>query len=244
MKPRILHVVTFFFIVSVLVMCGGDDDDRAPSSNNSYILSEKELAENKLAAVRGSGYAAYILTLHYAFGRGDESNGMIWYIIGAENGSLGSQYTLYLILCNRGNDSHTRGIFWLYKLAVLNLTASNELFEPEKDLEREGYTLETACPPSDTLFPFNYASLSTQQLEQCKEGALKGSGKAALIMAQYFGLVAKDADLAEYWYQIGSQNGNAECQYQFGNILLGKEDELDRERGQFWQTRALENGYE
>ena len=117
--------------------------------------------------------------------------------------------------------------------------------ETEKWLEREGYSLETAKPPSDSLFP-NYATisiLSESELQQCEEGALKGSGKAALIAAQYYSEIVEDPASAEYWYQIGAQNGNSECMYQFGNILLGKTVMLDIERGQYWLNLVKDNGY-
>ena len=193
-------------------------------------------------AVKGDGFFARRVGDHYDFVKLDYANAIYWYTIGAENDNLSSQQALYIhfLAYKQNNDFLLRGIFWVYKLAVVGYP---EVGVSERALECHGYTLETARPPDDALFPFNYVTLSEQVQEQCKEGALKGSGKAALIMAQYFSETAKDAGSAEYWYQIGAQNGNVECQYQYGSILAKKSDKLDKERGNFWHIRALENGY-
>jgi hypothetical protein len=107
-----------------------------------------------------------------------------------------------------------------------------------KGLKREGYTLETAKPPDDSLFDYDYTSLSETEIAACREGALQGSGKAALVIARYYGEIAKKTDSETHWYQIGAQNGNVECMREFGSILSGKEGILEQERGKFWLYRA------
>jgi len=116
--------------------------------------------------------------------------------------------------------------------------------DTEEWLLRVGYSLDTAQPPDDVLFLSDYTTLSEEEMIRIKEGALRGNGKAALILSQYFNEVARDAVSAEYWYRIGAQNGNIDCQYQYGNILSRKQDIIDQERGVFWINRAMQNGYD
>jgi len=120
-------------------------------------------------------------------------------------------------------------VFLVYQLNFLTEDIGYPIF-CIKTLERYGYTLKTAKPPSDSMFPD--IPLTTSDVVRYKEGALKGCGQAALAVANYF-KTAVDAEEAEYWYRIGAQNGNSECMEQYGNILLEKEDILDQERGKF-----------
>jgi len=200
--------------------------------SHEFILSKNKLEGEKLKAVRGDGAAAYDVGDHYSYGKSDYANAIKWYTIGAENGFQDLQYILYndLTRNNENKDSFTRGIFWLYKLVVV------EYRESKRRLEDKGYTLETAKPPSDALFP-RREMLTQSELTRYTEGALQGSGQAALVLANYLS-TAGDAEEAEYWYRIGAQNGNRECMVQYGGILLGKEEMLDQERGKFWLGQA------
>jgi TPR repeat protein len=113
----------------------------------------------------------------------------------------------------------------------------------ERELNRLGYTLETAQPPEDSFFPDNYAQLSETELDLCKTGALQGNRKAALLLGKYYEEITVDNELSEYWYRIGAQNGSPECQYKLGQILRGKDNQEDQIRGRFWLDRAAQNGY-
>jgi len=218
------------------------------------MLSDSELEKLMLESVKGSVDAVSRVTRYYALKKNDMEKAIYWDEMGAENGHLVSQwntsynmrygfYYAYMTVSYYKNITeeymYIRSIFWLYGLAVIGYNEGKETSNPLKSLEYEGYTLETARPPSDEMFPYNYATLNGQELEECVQGALRGSGKAALILGQYYNGIVKDADSGEYWYRIGAQNGNVECQRQYGNILLGKSDMLDQERGKFWLARAV-----
>ena len=120
----------------------------------------------------------------------------------------------------------------MYKLAT---SADGHTDRWMNNLEDNGYTLETAKPPSDSLYPD--ITLDPNSTTRYQEGALEGSGQAALVLANHYSK-ASEAEEAEDWYRIGAQNGNNECMQQYGNILLGKKEMLDRERGKFWLARA------
>ena len=193
----------------------------------SSIIPEDEFEGTMLKAVRGDGLAAHHLAYHFGFINHDYNASLFWDTIGAENGNYPeTQYGLAITLTWPGRDKEdmTRGIFWIYNMVVVDYRDSVEW------LERLGHTLESARPPGDALFP-SLSSLSGSDLTRYREGALQGSGQAALVLAKYYESIGTDS--AEYWYRIGAQNGNKECQRQYGNILLGKEDTLDQERGKF-----------
>ena len=206
------------------------------SGNEGDILSQKELETYKLLAVRGNGEASLKVAYHYGFGKNDTVNGQIWYIIGAENGHFESINNLSVSLTYNEDykESFERGVFWLYKLVTVIDDEHRGLHL--RQLEKYGYTLETAKPPSDSMFP--NILLTTSDVVRYKEGALKGCGQAALAVANYISK-GGDAEEAERWYRIGAQNGNVECMEQYGNILLEKEEMLDQERGKFWLNKAI-----
>ena len=200
--------------------------------NQYNHLSASKLKALKLAAVRGDGEAANELSFYYGYIL-DDTNTLHWASIGAENGYLYATLYLVIILTGEKADDEViaRRIFWLFIL--------DDVFGYDIDysfnLEEIGYSVETARPPGDNLFP-HVTALSEYDVDRYKEGALKGSGQAALVLANYLN-TGGDAEETEYWYRIGAQNGNRECMRQYGEILLGKKDMLDQERGKFWLNR-------
>ena len=132
-------------------------------------------------------------------------------------------------------DAFTRAIYWLYQLAVSDWKAERQI----EKLEVYGYTLETAKPPRDELFP-NKEVLSGNEIAQYKEGALKGSGQAALVLANHYNDSANDPVSAEFWYMIGAQNANNECKQYYGNILSEREGKFEQERGKFWLLKNFD----
>jgi len=223
-----------FFAGAMLIMCSGNEES-VPSAASSLRIPDSELKNVMSKAVKGDGQAAYEVGLHFDGGCFDFENGLIWYTIGAENGHLFSMNSASILLLSPNNkdgkEAYTRGIFWVYQLAVLVDWDTEKRLQSLVDY---GYTPETAKPPSDSLFPRK--TLASSDIIRYQEGALQGSGQAALVLANHYSK-ASEAEEAEDWYRIGAQNGNAECMQQYGNILLGKTEMLDRERGKFWLAR-------
>jgi len=211
---------------------------RVISLNQRFIISENELPQVILDALKGDTNAAFKVMLHFNAGMSDSINGFKWRIIGAENGHHETQNSLVNVLLNFSDDddSETRGIFWLYELAKIGYEGI------EDDLQDYNYTPETVQPPDDSLFPDNYVLLSETELAECKTGALRGNRKAAQLLGKYYSEIKVDDELSEYWYRIGAQNGSPECQYILGQIMIAREDEFDQIRGRFWLDRAIKNG--
>lgn len=205
-----------------------------PSS--SYILSSSEIERLSLEAVKGNGEAALQLVNYYKFGIFEEDEVFSWVIVGAENENVILEYNAAFELL-KGDKDDIRGVYWL-RIAALNgnVLARNRL------VNRLGLPLELEIP-DDISFPYAYENISPQEIAYCKEGALKGNGKASLIVANYYRAIIKDVISAERWYRIGAQNGDFECQYRYGHILKGKEGIYDHERGDFWINKAIENGF-
>ena len=207
-----------------------------------YNLSEDELARLKLEAVMGDGKAAARVVDYYLFTKGDHNNEYVWTLIGAENGDtlmMEHLSSIYLGASGKVYENFTRAIFWLYQLAIYDYEETDNHWKAEtfiERLEREGYTLETAKPPSDALFP-SMQTLTPSGTARYKKGALQGSGQAVLVLANYL-ITTGDAEEAEYWYRIGAQNGDREFMRKYGSLLLWKEETLDQERGKFWLGRG------
>jgi TPR repeat protein len=223
---------------------GSSDLYADPSKNNNiirlnqaYLISDNEIPQKEIDALNGDPDAAFCLALHYGYGMNDIDKNFKWLTIGAENGHLESIYGLTVFI-NTINDYrlYVRGIFWLYQLARRGYR------ETEARLIKLGYSLDTATPPVDSLFCDNYAQFTKTELEQCENGALKGSNKAAFLLGKYYGEIQGDINLSKYWYRIGAQNGSPECQNILGQMLSGDENEFDQIRGKFWLKRANYNG--
>ena len=229
-KAKIVFLMTFvlFFYLGVILTVGC-------SSVYYNRLSKRKLEKTMMLAVKGDGEAALLVERHFSIGYNDSNDATIWDTIGAENDYPESQYGLAYTLLDYSHDpeSKLRGIFWLYKMVVIGYR------DAEEWLEKKGYTLDTAQPPDDSLFPYEYTQLSETELEDCKTGALRGNKKTALILGKYYEEIEINNELSEYWYRIGAQNGNPECQYILGQIMSDRDDQLDQVRGKFWLDRAV-----
>jgi TPR repeat protein len=249
---KLLLIILVFLFGGISLMCKSKDNDNLimlelldlmnmPSLRTG--IPNDEFLQKMLSALSGDLEAVYEVAYYYGVGGSVYYEGMMWFTIGAENGESETQYALANMLLNFSGDdseSKTRGIFWLYTIMVKN---GYRVEETEVWLDRLGYTFETAQPPDDSSFPDNYVSFSETQIAECRVGALKGNKEAALLLGKHYGEIIIDNELSEYWYRIGAQNGSPECMYEMGQILIGKDDQLDHIRGRFWLDRAAQSGY-
>jgi TPR repeat protein len=209
----------------------GQPEKEIPVTPGSvYGLSGLDIEVFSIEAMRGNGEAALKLSQYYRYSINEEKEAYKWELIGAENGNIISQHnTAYDLLYNNYID--LRGIYWL-RIAASNgdETARNRL------LNQLGLSLDLEIT-NDSFFCFTPENISEEIFENCKKSALKGNGKAALILANYY---EKTNDLAatEYWHRIGAQNRNLECQYNLALILKTKPTLLDQERSTFWLNRV------
>ncbi|GHV12297.1 hypothetical protein FACS189491_05040 [Spirochaetia bacterium] len=227
-------------LLSLLFIMEGCVAPKATSGR--WELSESKLNRLSLAAMAGDGEAAWMIVHNYEFPlRGTTAetirNAEKWALIGAENGHLGAHETVGDKLSyEAGHKSPTRAVFW-WRLLFKN--GGNSIISR---FDYYGLSENFDFPP-DASFPASYTAISAETISACEEGALQGSGRAALLLAQYYGNAAGDAGLSEYWYRIGVQNGNAECQHNLGLIYQAKPEGMNKVRGTFWLQRAAENGY-
>jgi hypothetical protein len=235
---HLLLLTSFFLYTTGDAMCGPKNDKVCSPSTIDSFIPENEINKKMIDAMRGDKKAAYELSRYFNH-RLKDNEELFWATIGAENDSLNEQYRLVIITMNSNKelDIGTRGIFWLHKLTLNGHEGAKEW------LNKLGLSLYTTQPPNDALFQYRHNILSENEVAVCKEGALKGNGRAAFILAKYYSEVINDVLSAEYWYRIGAQNDEINCQYQYGIILTNKEDELEQIRGIFWKKKAEYNGY-
>jgi len=251
LTKKIIKIVSFIiFAGSTFFMCAtsarnisfnsDSNDHYGLSLNQSLVISENELLQKKLGALNGDPDAAFKLMIHFAYGMADDFESIKWSIIAAENGHNEGMYFLAndLLYYSDGDGLKIRGVFWLYLMAKNNY---RETLDWLKDI---GYSLESAQPPSNDLFPDYYTNLSEIEISKCKIGALQGNKKAAWILGKYYSEIKMDNELLEYWYRIGAQNGDTECQYKLGQIMSDKENIFEKIRGGFWLNQAIKNGYD
>jgi TPR repeat protein len=225
--------IIIFFIASRLQVDNVlDDTDMIPHMNASFIIPENELPQKILNALAGDPVSSSALARHYSYGRYNYNESLYWHIIGTENGNFETQYGLvYHFLYTNNDEMKTRGIFWLYMLA------KDDYRETRGLLEVIGYSLDTARPPDDENFSNDYLQLSETEIVLCKKGALQGNKKAAQLLGKYYEKIEINRELSKYWYRIGTQNGDIECQYILSQILLAEDDELAQIRGLFWMKK-------
>jgi TPR repeat protein len=215
-------------------MCRSQNNIEPVTPNVSKKILEPELSELMTKAVRGDGEAAFKVALHFEIGLGHKLNGIYWFLIGAENGHSGCQWNLSYDL-TYDDEMDARGVFWV------KTAANNKEEYAIKKLKRQG--IKFAEPLSaDSEFVYIDGELSDDEITRYKEVSLQGSQKAVLVLVRYYQTIG-DIDSLEYWYRIGAQNGNGECQYNYGKVLSTKPDMLNKERGKYWIDRAYQNGY-
>ena len=201
------------------------------STDSSYYLLPGELANKKRLAVKGDGNAAVRVADYYSYVKNDMRNWEFWTLIGAENDYGRAMDDLMFFMPPGEKETRTRDAFWLYRFGTMfNKDVGNSL-------KYYDCTMETAKPPSDSLYPL-VSPLSETDIPKYKDGALLGIGQAAFVLGNHYTKNGTDSETAGYWYRIGAQNRNAECMQIYGDILLGKKDNLDRERGRFWLAKA------
>jgi len=251
-------ILIVFFSVKIQISKPQDNSNIPKGlhiSGHRFRISERELPQKIINALNGDPELAEAVRFHYSQWIHDHVEAFKWDHIGAENGSFELRRRLASILLEYNIDvlqifqnptmsdieveTKTRGIFWLYTLVKNNYKLESTI----PWLNRHGFTLETASPPSDDLFPNEYIHLTEIEISNCKTGALQGNRKAALLLGKYYSEVEIDKELSEYWFRIGAQNGSPECMYYLGQIMLIKDDELKQVRGRFWIEQAAHNGY-
>jgi hypothetical protein len=220
--------------MGVIVTCQSNNEGRVISPSSSTLIPVKELKELSLKAMRGDGEAAKRISRHYSIGYNDASMGLYWAVIGAENDYSDSQWSVSYQL-TYSNSLDTRGIFWCIQAARKGKEYAID------NLRRLGIS-----PDIQYFEEIEYTntggSLSEDEIAAIRENALKGSGRAALALSNYYSTM-NDNELMEYWYKIGAQNGDSECQYKYGQTLKTKEGIYNHERGNFWINRAIKNGF-
>jgi TPR repeat protein len=232
-KQKLPFIFTFLFIGGIS-MCQSNDEGKARNPSASLIIPAQELEELSIKAIRGDGEAAMRISQHYSIGHNDESIGLYWDTIGAENDHTGNQWNLSYSLMY-SNKLDMRGIFWCIQAA-----RGGEEYAINK-LRRLGISPDTQYF-DEIVYTNNDGISSENEIEACTENALKGSTKAALVLANYYRKI-NDKQSMGYWYRIGAQNGNPECQYSYGQILKQKEGEDNHIRGDFWINKAIKNGF-
>lgn len=74
--------------------------------------------------------------------------------------------------------------------------------------------------------------------------AMRGSGKSAYRLSQYYYFVALDEAKGHEWLVFAAENGDPTAEYSLGKRLSEKDDRLSRVRACFWLERASKHGDE
>jgi TPR repeat protein len=224
----------------VMGMPQAEKTQEAPiTTSSAYGLSASDITILSVEAMKGNGESALKLSRHYRYSVNNEQEAYDWDVIGAENGTVISQHNIAYILLYKNKDD-LRGIFWL------RIVSSNGDESAKNRLLNELKMPVDLKIFDDLEFPNIYKSLSIADIEKYQDSALRGNGKAALVLANSYREISQDMANAEYWYRIGAQNGNTECKYNLGQILSTKAEPLNQARGKYWLDHAMLNvkGYE
>jgi TPR repeat protein len=239
-KMHILFSLIFLCSGGIKIMCQPKVDDSSQTTVGSDIISESLLEQKEIEAMNGNAKVADEIADHFWLGKMDYPAALYWLGIGAENGHLES-YRGLVILLSLNKNYGSRSLYWLHRMMIANYRSRDVL----NLIEQLGLSVVDIQPPDDDLFSFTATPVffSDEEIIYYEEGALCGSGRAALILANYYREVSIDLSLSEYWYQIGAQNGNVECYYQLSHCLKNSSNKLKNIRSLFWLKRAALNGH-
>ncbi|WP_139350296.1 SEL1-like repeat protein [Rhodanobacter sp. C03] len=84
-------------------------------------------------------------------------------------------------------------------------------------------------------------ALTDQQVATYSAQALRGSGAAANRLGEHFLLTINNRRLAEYWYLISAEDGDAGGQRGYGSMILEDSSE-NKTRAIFWLEKSASQG--
>jgi len=84
--------------------------------------------------------------------------------------------------------------------------------------------------------------LTAQQQQTLAMEAMRGSGEAATKLFLFYGFVALNPTEEHRWVVIGAQNGDPVAQYNLYKDLIRSDDDLEKQRAEFWLRKAAAAG--
>ncbi|MBB6187693.1 sel1 repeat family protein [Rhodanobacter sp. MP7CTX1] len=86
-------------------------------------------------------------------------------------------------------------------------------------------------------------ALGDAQLTTYSANALRGSGAAANKLGVHFLVARGDRKMAEYWFRISAEDGNASGEFNYGSMILADSSE-NKARAVFWLEKSASEGNE
>lgn len=206
------------------------------SSINIYPISLFHIDENNMQntvtkAIDGDAESAYELSLYYEFNRemsyiDRTENTLYWLVIAAENdlsGKYMKELSSYLYCLESTN--RTRALYWIYKSSDIGYSESSELIQQVYEKYKFSFSDDK-----------EYIKFNKENINYFEDGALRGSGNAALLLAEYY-KDEKNLETSQYWSRIGAQNMNEKCIELYIEYLKKTCNENDKNRIIFWDKR-------
>jgi TPR repeat protein len=81
------------------------------------------------------------------------------------------------------------------------------------------------------------------EIQGLKIAALKGSGEAARRLSYHYFFGVYYPDQAEYWTQIGAEDGDPAMEFSYGTFLRDKADPMAKMRAEYWRAKAEKDGF-
>jgi TPR repeat protein len=181
-----------------------------------------------IQALKGDSQAAREMAVGYIIGYNDYSNGKEWYLIGAENGDIDSQYSVSSLEFEESNFDRERDLYWLYVAAK---SGDEDALYRIDELNVNVYLFEKEQANQENH------RVNNDNLEEMKLRAVRGNGLIASKLADYYERHHNE-EMSIYWLRIGTQNGDNKCMRKYGIFLLATNDELSKIRGEYWLSRA------
>lgn len=202
-----------------------------------FNLNKENISVSKLEALNGSGVYAYEISAYYAFAQIDTINECIWDEIAAENNDDIAQNDYARILeATTTKQGKIRSLYWLFK------ALKNGNYDAWKKIENQHLNLESSYPAlQEDIYKKKDTEISEYEIEVLIDYALRGGKKEACKLYEYYRDYEHDEQEALYWLRIGAQNENSECQYEYGKLLLNKNEDESKIRGKFWIRKAAKN---
>lgn len=221
--------MTKTILVLIVLLIGGGMNIYCNENEKEYYLvsnpeiSFSEVDKYKELTLMGNIEATSKLLDYYTLENFDKETLLFWGEIASENNAKYLMYNYSQILLDK-EIKNLRGLYWLF------LAKEKGVDFAIKDCSKIAFEFA-----DDSLF--SNTKVTSENLEYYENGALRGSGLAALGLAEYFE-DAEDSNNYTYWYRIGAQNGSSECQLKYAEILKESSLSMDVIRSNFWFEKA------
>jgi len=118
---------------SLYALCS--DEEKIHTRNDVFNVTEIQMKNLIVAAMKGDGKASFRLSFYYRLYRYDDKSADVWLEIAAEQGNEAAQHNLGF--CYERKGKYKKALFWYTKAAKNDQSAKEKLIALQKKMKKK-----------------------------------------------------------------------------------------------------------